>query len=84
MATAAKPKRQIEVITALKAVGATKGEAQAAVLAGRSLAEDPECPTGLRSLANWYRTELEGRVDDTPRRETLLASLAAIASNYTT
>jgi hypothetical protein len=84
MATPARPKKQAEIIVALKPYAATKAEAQTAVLAARTLAEDPETPQGLRSLANWYRTELEGRPEDQARRETLLASLTAIAANYTT
>lgn len=80
MALPSKPKKAAEAIVALKGKGASNAEAQTAVATAKTLVEDPETPMGVRSLVNWYRSELEYRPEDTARREALLASLAAIAT----
>ena len=83
MSEKTKPKRAAEEVVKLKAKGASKEEAQAAVLYAGQLADSSETSAGLRSLAAWYKDELSRNPNDVARRETLMEAWIAEAARFT-
>lgn len=77
-----KVKKQLEVVAALKAVGASEAEAKNAYTTLESIANDPECSSDLRSRAVWCKDELQRNPNDVARREALMAQATAVAARY--
>ncbi len=78
----ARVKRNLESVNTLKAAGASAAEARAAAAALQDVANDLTASSNLRARATAIYEELQGRPEDTARREALMQQASAIAAQY--